>query len=631
MKRISKIQIENYRGYYDQLSFSLNNGENLLLYGENGSGKTSLYKAMNDFIQSFYSHVSYIPNRYMMRGAPGKIALSIGDYNRGSAVTNVVEYNFADGTDNTQMAGVSFMKALALSKGFLNYRDLMMVYLYDEDNPNLFDFFVLHLLGNHVPLAQGSSISLNESWKELNNNLFKVYNRKENKHKKGKRQLADFETILRSLLTNLFTCVNRFLRNYFVNFDLSIDYKLDPMVFHYKTRKSDWEINTDLRLIIKIDNSVIVDYTDGLNEARLSAIAICLYLAALRLNPGQDLRFMFLDDIFIGLDSANRLPIIKILVTEFVDFQIVITTYDRSWYCLAKNYLSKHNPNEWKFANLFCLPKNIGSNKFVVPVLTDSKSSYDQAKEYLHGQRDIDLPASANYFRKALEEIFNDSLLPKELFLVDDYIELPGYRVSKRVETIRKLFLQIGEDPTEIIIIDTYLHALIHPLSHFEEEAQIYRTELIEVEKAIPKLAKQIQKLPSICKLLLGKGNKVVINYKTADGSYLAKYNILLEENLWLFKDNNGLPKFTDCRCRACYMEGTKNGVPLRPYSPKPTQLQFNYKSIDDALQKIYDYEINNLGNNVLPHRDYDIVDRYINKSNYEPIVQRRNNLLATM
>ena len=67
MKRINKIEIENSRAYYDRLIFSLEKGENLLLYGENGSGKTSLYKALNDFIQSFYSPVQYICNRCLRR------------------------------------------------------------------------------------------------------------------------------------------------------------------------------------------------------------------------------------------------------------------------------------------------------------------------------------------------------------------------------------------------------------------------------------------------------------------------------------------------------------------------------------------------------------------------------------
>ena len=146
MKRISNIQIENYRAYYDRLEFKLERGENLLLYGENGSGKTSLYKALDGFFQSFYSPVSYTPNRYKPAGALGEVMLSIGDYNQTTGIVeNTRKLKLVDGIDNTSVVDTVDLKALALSKGFLNYRDLLRVYLFDENNHNLFGFFINHL------------------------------------------------------------------------------------------------------------------------------------------------------------------------------------------------------------------------------------------------------------------------------------------------------------------------------------------------------------------------------------------------------------------------------------------------------------------------------------------------------
>ncbi|KAA6320014.1 hypothetical protein EZS27_030158 [termite gut metagenome] len=49
-KRITAITIKNCRGYFgDYQSFNFPKGENVLIYGENGSGKSSLYKALNSF------------------------------------------------------------------------------------------------------------------------------------------------------------------------------------------------------------------------------------------------------------------------------------------------------------------------------------------------------------------------------------------------------------------------------------------------------------------------------------------------------------------------------------------------------------------------------------------------------
>lgn len=635
MKRISKIELENSRAYYNRQIFLLEKGENLLLYGENGSGKTSLYKSLRDFIQSFYVPVDFTPNRYKSEGDLGEIVLSIGDYDEAAqSMDNVVEYRLAKDVDNTQVVDTPFMKSLALTRGFLNYRDLLKVYLYDEKDPNLFEFFVGRLLSNYVPIAQGRRVPIKNEWESIQKLLFEVHDRRTKDHRRGLRQLVEFEDMLRSVLENLFEEVNRYLAEYFDTLELTISYDLKPMEFCYHKWKWQWEVIQDLRLKIDLGHSSVADYTEGLNEARLSAIAICLYLAALHFHPGQDMRLMFLDDIFIGIDSANRWPILKILENEFRDFQIIIATYDRSWYCLARNYLLRHRNERWKAVNLYSLPKKVNEQTILVPVLTEGLSDYDKAKEYLHGQRQIDLPAAANYFRKTLEELISEKNLPKELFLSDDYSLIPGYKLTKRVNALTDLFLKIGENAKDIMTIEAYLHPLIHPLSHYEEEAQIYRRELLAVEEAIGGLFTQVVEYQKRCKLFIGKGNKVEIRYQTAAGDYSAVYQILFEDNIWAFKDEHGVGHITEAACHCVRMDGTLNGQKLKGCSPNENMdgyERFCYRSIDDALQKIYDFEVNVQHHPVIAHNDYDIVFWVCNKGVLEPFAQKRDEILAAI
>ena len=631
MKRISRIEIENSRAYYSRLTFSLDKGENLLLYGENGSGKTSLYKTLNDFIQSFYSPVEYTQNWYKPAGAVSEIVLRIGDYDQATRqFSNELDFRFGEGVDNTNVQNTAYLKALALSKGFLNYRDLLKMYLYEEDTPNLFDFFVLNLLKNHVPLAQGMRNSIIKEWKLIQDEIFQVYHRGENKHHRGLARLTFFETALRAVMDDLFAEVNRYLNTYFGNFTLQIGYDLKPMVFSYGNRKGEWNIRRDLRLNVSYGHAHIDGYTEGLNEARLSAIAICLYLAALRSNPGADMRLMFLDDIFIGIDSSNRLPILKILNQEFFDFQIIIATYDRSWYCLATKYLTNLNPDAWKYMSLFSRPINDNGLQFMEPVKVNGDSLFERAKQYLHGGREIDLPAAANYFRKALEELLSDKHLPREMFLNDDYSVIPGFKLTTHVKAVTRLFSQVGLDLNNIQVVDAYLHPLIHPLSHYEDEAPMYRNELIEVEKAICGLMEQINVFPHKCRLLEGKGNELCIQYNKADGSYLSNYFVTLEDNLWLYKDGSGNAKLTDCRCKMFYMDGEENGVALTPYVPSHNT-KLRYVSLDDALRQIYDYEVNNKHHDVVPSNDYDIVFVSVEKKVKKCIKTKRNALLSLM
>src|SRR5947209_1348519 len=48
--RLAKITIKDFRGFPDQETVDLGGGKNLLLHGENGSGKSSLYHALLEFL-----------------------------------------------------------------------------------------------------------------------------------------------------------------------------------------------------------------------------------------------------------------------------------------------------------------------------------------------------------------------------------------------------------------------------------------------------------------------------------------------------------------------------------------------------------------------------------------------------
>ena len=51
MKGIEKISIQNFKAFRDEETFNLK-GKNLLVYGQNGSGKSSLYFALYTILQA---------------------------------------------------------------------------------------------------------------------------------------------------------------------------------------------------------------------------------------------------------------------------------------------------------------------------------------------------------------------------------------------------------------------------------------------------------------------------------------------------------------------------------------------------------------------------------------------------
>ena len=51
--RITEIEIKNFKAFYGTYRIDLRkSGKNLLVYGENGSGKSSLYFALKLFLES---------------------------------------------------------------------------------------------------------------------------------------------------------------------------------------------------------------------------------------------------------------------------------------------------------------------------------------------------------------------------------------------------------------------------------------------------------------------------------------------------------------------------------------------------------------------------------------------------
>ena len=108
---------------------------------------------------------------------------------------------------------------------------------------------------------------------------------------------------------------------------------------------------------------------------------------------------MVLDDVLIGLDHANRLPVLDVLQEHFATWQIVLLTHDRGWFDMARIWLDK---DTWQHVEIFEGDASAPAPMPVVRVTANfpAKQYLVQAKRLL---AEHCVEASANYARQAFE------------------------------------------------------------------------------------------------------------------------------------------------------------------------------------------------------------------------------------
>ena len=218
-----------------------------------------------------------------------------------------------------------------------------------------------------------------------------------------------------------------------------------------------------------------------LNEARLSAIAISIYLGMIKRHiQGIPCKILFLDDIFIGLDIGNRLPLLEILESEFKDYQIFIATYDKPWFEYARSFLEGNAG--WKTIAFYARSDDQG---FEVPVIFDNQDLIAKAEKHLQQN---DYKAAAIYIRSAFEKIIRkycEKKKKKEVFKS----RLKDYTIQDFWDVIKD-----NVDETVKAAIEAYRALVINPFCHYNTERHEIRRELENAIQAVKNLKDELNK-----------------------------------------------------------------------------------------------------------------------------------------
>lgn len=531
--KITHIKFFDYRGFYngkDDEYFINIDQNNLLIYGENGSGKSSLFKGLQDFV---YGN-DFMTHNQTERESEGYIEIGFSD----------------DSSDRLEESGTKPSKPEILNtsklNSFLSYKELLKTYLVEEtEEINLFELLIDGILSHHTLDSLGDlktawsntkSISVTNEESIIKESLSKGEITEEESIELIERipdEIEDKISNFNSELEQLISEINTELANILIYFkqDLEVALKLHAIA-------SDNLDHAQIACDVKLFGQAIQSHHDFLNEARLSALAISIYLSALKLNPTSDtIKFIFMDDVFLGLDTGNRIPLINILNNEFRDWQIIITTYDRHWFNVAKTHLK----GKWKQMEMYAGQKE--KLKFEVPIIIQESNDYmARATKYFDAK---DYPACSNYLRKEIENLIKRRLPEEFIRPFDGRPKALSYLWDLCIERYTALNIKVNPEVKRNFNLTRLI--LLNPMAHDSMHYPIYKKELIDAFELIEK----IKAHPVVNQIVvLTKGTKLAFTHPAKN----YKFDFELAQD-WRLDIYDGIRSITYPKCKVLYWQ----------------------------------------------------------------------------
>lgn len=480
MLKIREIQIRNFRAFSGPTTtINLTKGENLIVFGENGSGKSSLFYAIKNFFESIPKSLPInehpYKNFFAKENADVFVKLKLlrppADLTSPPAVpARALQLDY-QWTNRVNDSGNLARQGLDVTKGFIDYKNLLETYFVQQasETVNLFKFLLEDTLTD-VRMIDGTQ-TYGEAWSAIKQKHAQIIQlQKEIDAAPDKRRMraqrkaiATHEEEIKAalellnsdlifLLPDLIRHANNILRDFRMNIALELDYSLARYEPGARRKSSDIKAK---EIILHIDfyDQRRAKHHHFLNEARLSAIAVSLYFASFLVNPQAGIKLLVLDDLLIGLDMANRLPVLDILEKHFPDFQIFIFTFDKFWY----QALQYRFPL-WNTIEFFPL-KSEGNES---PALRHPSTFLAKAKSQ---SRAHNYESAANFLRSFYEEIIKD-------FCAHHRLKVPFHLEPGRLNASEFWKAILDKDnpnkPSASIMsrVETVVKTILNPLSH---------------------------------------------------------------------------------------------------------------------------------------------------------------------
>lgn len=364
--RVHEIKIQNFKAFRD---FCLKlEGRHLLLYGANGSGKSSLYWALYTFLQSAgkstpdvakyfdpanSQNLLNIHEQKETTPSPGEISVTIQNADSTHTTYRIGKVVHDTKRDTTILKG-------NLASDFITYRYFFgFSHFRNSSRFDVWPLFEKEILPFCVSTSGANPLELWNKVKSGNPNPGG------SRGQGGASNYRDFDAntkklaaVLPGIIDTINTAAQTFYDSHFsrpgephVRFKLGLTKKPS---FTGTNKSNSMFKRPEVEFGVQVDGETIGRPQTFLNEAKMTQLALSVRLATSLVNLRQsDLRLLVLDDLLISLDMSNRMKCIELILTdaEFSESQKIILTHDRGFYEEMRRQIGSAHC-DWSFMQL---------------------------------------------------------------------------------------------------------------------------------------------------------------------------------------------------------------------------------------------------------------------------------------
>ena len=467
------------------------------MYGENGSGKSSIYYALHCIFQA------------PLKSDAGKKYFDVANEQHLKNIDNIAAdskiwidfegrhpfiYQIDKNGYNTTLIDGTHPLPASINGCFINHQFLFHFFNFrNSQSINLFPVFIKDILS--FCKDEKSGLHIGEMYDEITTSIVK----------RGKRidptyisNIEYFNKAVKEVVENINIYASDIYNKHFRdddNLELQIRLRYDSNLDKPTDDPNEYWLKYDKVIEYTKENGILKEHlssykklnkpfigleiserqSDGsfrkitkphtyFNEAKLTAIALSVRFALLNLEKPADGRFLALDDMLISLDMSNRAKVVAFLLSISDKYKIYLFTHDKMFFEYFK-HKTRCSKQEWVY-------KEIYMDDSKAPYLRNSNDYLGQAEHFIK-QHEYEI--AGNFCRKAAESICK-KFLPRKWQLSLDYTLLD---LNGLIQNCKTFASESGvKDLSAFEKLDEYRKFILNPSSHDNYDVVKYRYEV---------------------------------------------------------------------------------------------------------------------------------------------------------